>query len=300
MNYEQLLEKLIKEDERILCVTAENRAAIRNLPPKIGQNFIDVGIAEQTMIGMCAGLAKRGRIPICHALATFLTMRAFEFIRTDVGIPNLPVKIMGAFAGFLSEANGATHQAIEDVALMRGIPGMHVVMPADEQEMLESLPLIANSPHPTYLRYVNNPAPVEHKQPFELGKAEVIRDGSDITLMSYGFILRETVKAADILEQKDYSVRLINLRTVTPIDEAVVLAALKETKLVVTVEDHFLTGGLYSILAELLLKNSMTANVLPIALDNKWFVPSLLPKVLEHEGFTGEQIAAKAEKAFKK
>src|SRR6476620_6530455 len=123
-----------------MVLTAENRAAIRNLPAKIGDRFIDVGIAEQTMIGMAAGLALRGRIPVCHALATFLTLRAFEFIRTDVGIAKLPVKLVGSVPGFLSEGNGPTHQAIEDIALMRGIPNMQVFCPADERELVQMLP----------------------------------------------------------------------------------------------------------------------------------------------------------------
>src|ERR1041385_3725759 len=133
--YEEVLLESALRDERVVVMTAENRAAIRNLPSKLGDRFIDVGIAEQTMIGAAAGLALRGRIPICHALATFLVLRAFEFIRTDVGIARLPVKLVGGVPGFLSDGNGPTHQAIEDVALMRGIPNMQVVCPADREEL---------------------------------------------------------------------------------------------------------------------------------------------------------------------
>src|SRR5262249_54002342 len=118
MNYEQLVEHLAQQDSRIVVMTAENRAAIRNLPATLGDRFIDVGIAEQTLIGAAAGLALRGRIPICHALATFLVLRAFEFIRTDVGIARLPVKLVGGVPGFLSDGNGPTHQAIEDISLI--------------------------------------------------------------------------------------------------------------------------------------------------------------------------------------
>src|SRR5215467_4668113 len=124
MTYEETLEKICAVNENVVVMTAENRAAIRNLPPKLGPRFIDVGIAEQTMIGAAAGLALRGRIPVVHALATFLTLRAFEFVRTDVGIGHLPVKLVGGVPGFLSEANGPTHQAIDDIAVMRAIPGM--------------------------------------------------------------------------------------------------------------------------------------------------------------------------------
>lgn len=139
MNYEQLLLQLIEEDERIVIITAENRAAIRNLPNVVSDRFIDVGIAEQTMVGIAAGLALRGRIPIVHALATFLTMRAFEFIRTDIGIGNLPVKLVGAVPGFLSDGNGPTHQAIEDISLMRGIPPVNIFCPSDEEDLLIGL-----------------------------------------------------------------------------------------------------------------------------------------------------------------
>src|SRR5262245_177816 len=117
MSYEKTLLALAEKDPRIVVLTAENRAAIRGLPQLLGDRFIDVGIAEQTMIGVAAGLAVRGRLPICHSLATFLTLRAFEFIRTNVGIPGLPVTLVGGVPGFLSEANGPTHQAIEDVAI---------------------------------------------------------------------------------------------------------------------------------------------------------------------------------------
>src|SRR5262245_6660851 len=135
-SYEQQLSALAMANEDVIVMTAENRAAIRSLPAAIGPRFVDVGICEQTMIGMAAGLALRGRVPVVHALAAFLTMRAFEFIRTDVGIGHLPVKLIGGVPGFLSEANGPTHQAIEDIGLMRLIPQMQIVCPADEEELM--------------------------------------------------------------------------------------------------------------------------------------------------------------------
>src|SRR5262244_4188233 len=157
-SYEDFLKERAERDEALVVLTAENRAAIRNLPPALGGRFIDVGICEQTMIGVAAGLALRGRVPVVHALAAFLTMRAFEFIRTDVGIGKLPVILVGGVPGFLSEANGPTHQAIEDVALMRGIPGMQVVCPSDEDELVAALPEIVASRRPTYVRYFAGPA----------------------------------------------------------------------------------------------------------------------------------------------
>src|ERR1700748_1338345 len=142
MTYEELLIATALADERIGVMTAENRALVRKAPAALGARFIDTGITEQTMVGMAAGLALRGRIPVIHALAPFLTMRAFEFVRTDVGIANLPVKLSGFIPGFLSDGNGPTHQAIEDISLMRGIPNMTVFAPADEDDLVKMLPTI--------------------------------------------------------------------------------------------------------------------------------------------------------------
>jgi transketolase len=272
-------------------MTAENRAAIRGLPAKIGDRFVDVGIAEQTMIGMAAGLALRGRIPVCHALATFLTLRAFEFIRTDVGIPGLPVKLVGGVPGFLSDGNGPTHQALEDVSLMRGIPGMHVFCPADVDELCAGLPAILHSGSPTYVRYHAGPAAVQHG-PFEIGKAEVLSAGRDVALLTHGFLLQQVMEARELLEKRGISARVVNVRMPVPLDEAAVLSAAEETRLLVTVEDHFLTGGLCSIVAELLVREGVRCRTLPIALRT-FFQPGRLPEVLEHERFTGPAIAAR-------
>ena len=292
-NYEQTLLEMMADDERIIVMTAENRAAIRNLPNLAPGRSIDTGITEQTMVGAAAGLALRGRIPVLHALATFLTLRAFEFVRTDVGIGNLPVKLVGGVPGFLSDGNGPTHQAIEDVALMRGIPHMHVFCPADEQDMLLALPHIINSPNPTYIRYNGLKPVVNHAGDFAIGRAEQVSDGTDIAILVYGMLFAQAWEAKALLEAEGLSVRLINVRMPKPIDEEAVLRAARETNLLVTLEDHFLTGGLYSIVAETLLHHGETADVLPFALDERWFRPALLNDVLQYEGFTGEQIAAR-------
>jgi transketolase len=293
MNYEQKLLELIQNDDRIIVMTAENRAAMRNLPSKIGDKFIDVGIAEQTMVGMAAGLALRGRIPLVHALSTFLTMRAFEFVRTDVGIGKLPVKLVGFVPGFLSEANGPTHQAIEDISIMRGIPDMNIFCPADEEDLLIGLEKVVDSPYPTYIRYNNLPASVKHDPDFEIGKAEIISEGKDVVIISYGILLKQAIEAAELLKLEGKSVGIINLRTVSPIDRKMIIKACRDSFLVVTLEDHFQTGGLYSILSEIIVEEEVICNVLPIALKNKWFKATLLPDVLEYEGFTGEAIAEK-------
>lgn len=293
MTYEDLLFDLIKKDDRFMVLTAENRAAIRNLPDKIGDKFLDTGITEQTMVGAACGLALRGRIPVAHALATFLTMRAFEFIRSDVGISGLPVKLIGGVPGFLSEANGPTHQAVEDISIMRGIPNMNVFCPADEEDMLIGLPEVLKSSSPFYIRYNNLKPAVRHSKNFEIGKAEIISEGKNVTILVYGILLKQAMEAKAILEQQGISTGIINMRCLKPVDENALLKAAADSEILVTLEDHFLTGGLYSILAEIFLKNEITKKVIPFALDNKWFKPALFNDVLEYEGFTGEKIAVR-------
>jgi transketolase len=288
-SYEEALARIAAERDEVVVMTAENRAAIRNLPPVLGPRFVDVGICEQTLVGAAAGLALRGRIPIVHALATFLTMRAFEFIRTDVGIPGLPVKLVGYIPGFLSDGNGPTHQAIEDVALMRGIPGMSVYCPSDEDELVEALPTLLRDPGPCYVRFTSHPRHLAHA-PFAPGRAEVLTEGDDVALLTYGFLLGEALKAQERLAKAGLSVRLVNLRSLKPVDEAAILDAAR-CRLVVTLEDHLLTGGLYSIVAEVLLKHGRTARVAPLGLGERWFRPGLLGDVLRHEGFAGEAIS---------
>jgi transketolase len=290
MTYEQLLIQTALEDERIVVMTAENRALVRSAPAALGVRFIDTGITEQTMIGMAAGLALRGRIPVVHALAPFLTMRAFEFIRTDLGIAHLPVKMSGYIPGFLSDGNGPTHQSIEDVSIMRGIPGMEVYCPADEDDLVGMLPAIWASPGPAYVRINHKKGNYTHA-PYQPGKAEVVTKGKDVTLLVYGFLFGNALQAKALLESEGLSVGLINMRSLKPVDEEAIIDAALGSDRLVTIEDHLQTGGLYSIVAEVLLQRRLTADVLSLSLGERWFKPGLLDQVLETEGFTPEKMA---------
>lgn len=292
MNYEELLLQTALSDERYIVMTAENRALVRSMPQKLGNRFIDTGITEQTMIGMAAGLALRGRIPVVHALAPFLTMRAFEFIRTDVGIAHLPVKLSGFIPGFLSDGNGPTHQSIEDVSIMRTIPGMEVYCPADEDDLLRMMPSVWQSPAPAYVRINHKKGDYTHA-PYEPGKAEIISTGDDVTILVYGFLFEQAMIAKSMLEAKGLSVGLVNLRSLKPVDTNAIVHAANQSHLLVTLEDHLQTGGLYSIVAETLLQHRYSSRVFPLALAERWFKPGLLSEVLEYEGFTANAIAEK-------
>lgn len=293
MTYEEALKEIVLGDETYIITTAESRKYIENIPLLMGERFIDTGITEQTLIGVSCGFALRGRTVIAHGFASFVTMRAFEFIRTDVGLGNLPVKIVGIAPGFLSTANGPAHQALEDISLMRGIPNMNILCPADMQDLVICLRKVIESQDPFYIRFNDEPAVYTHDYDYEIGKAEVVSSGKDITILVCGYLFNQALKAKEILEGKGMSVGLVNVRTPKPLDEQAVLEAAEKSKLIVTLEDHFLTGGLYSIVSELLVKNKVNANVFPIAFDNKWFKPGLINDVLEYEGFTGEKISEK-------
>lgn len=292
--YEQRLSDLAGGRPDVVVMTAENRAAIRGLPARLGDRFIDVGICEQTLVGVAAGMALRGRVPFVHALAAFLTMRAFEFIRTDVGIPSLPVKLIGFIPGFLSDANGPTHQAVEDIALMRSIPNMCVFCPADEDELVRALPSIADDPRPFYVRFNSRRRFVEHQSDPKAGRAEALFSGRDLTFAVAGFLLEHVLEARDLLVGAGYSVGVINTRFVEPLDTATVIRAARETRTIVTVEDHFRRGGLYETVAEAVRSAGSSTPVRPLALEQRWFRTGTLADVLEAEGFTGKQIAERA------
>ena len=292
MNYEEILKDLSINDERFVVMTAENRIAIRNLPEPLGDRYIDTGICEQSLIGIASGLALQGRIPVVHALAPFLTMRAFEFIRSNIGLQNLPVKLVGSIPGFLSDGNGPTHQAVEDISLMRGIPNMNIFCPADNDDMNKCIRKVLLSDKPFYIRYNTTNPIVEHSTEFEIGKAEVFGSG-DIVLLVYGFMFTEANKTALLLTSKGYSVKLINLRTLKPIDENTILESVKKSRIVVTIEDHFAAGGLATILAELMMKHKITINHLGINLGERWFKPCMMNELLDYEGFSAQKISEK-------
>ena len=282
ITYEELLKETALADERFVVMTAENRALVRNLPQVLGDRFIDTGITEQTMLGAAAGLALRGRIPVVHALAAFLTMRAFEFTRTSVGIANLPVKMSSFIPGVLSDGNGPTHQAIEDVSIMRGIPGMEIFAPADAEDLVQMLPSIWASPHPSYVRISTLPSVYKHA-PYQVGKSEVVSKGKDLTILTYGFMFEQCFHAKALLEAEGLEVGLINMRSLKPLDEQVIRDLIGKTNQLITIEDHFITGGLFSIVAEFLVRAGLQIPVSPIGFDAKWFKPGRLPEVLAYE-----------------
>jgi transketolase len=305
--YEQQLLRLTAADDRVLVMTAENRAPMRNIIAELGERFIDVGIAEQTLIGMAAGLAMNGRRPIVHALASFLTMRAFEFIRTDVGIPRLPVILVGFVPGFLSDANGPTHQALEDISLMRGIPGVNVFCPSSIDELASALPELVKSNSPWYVRFApTSPSATMPAEKFVLHHPMCVCDGRDIALLTFGRLLEPAYQAAEILAGRGISCSVVNLHTIKPIPEEFLENCLVRYPMIVTIEDHFRHGGISSLVAgfigeranKISRRGGIVPFFLPVTLGDRWFTPALLKEVLEVEGFTAEALENKIQSTF--
>ena len=214
---------------------------------KYPERFIDCGIAESNMIGIAAGLAACGKIPFAASFAMFSAGRAFEQVRNSVGYPHLNVKIAGSHAGISTGEDGATHQCCEDIALMRTIPGMVVLNPADHYEMLAAVKAAAQHNGPVYLRLGRLAVESVHNNDdyqFELGKGITLRDGKDITIAATGLMVGEAVKAAKSLEAQGIDARVIDIHTIKPLDEDLLVKAAQETSHIVTVEEHNVIGGL--------------------------------------------------------
>jgi len=260
--------------------------------------FFDCGIAEQNMMGIAAGLATTGKIPVVSSFAMFAAGRAFEQIRNSIGYPKLNVKIGATHAGITVGEDGASHQCNEDIALMRSIPGMVILNPSDEVEARACVRAALKYVGPVYMRFGRSAVPVINERPdykFELGKGIVLKDGKDVTLVATGICVDSALKAAEMLEADGVSVRVLNIHTIKPLDEELILKAAKETGKLVTVEEHSVIGGLGSAVCETLSENYPT-KVLRIGI-NDVYGESASAQVLFHEyGLDGEGVYAKVKK----
>lgn len=222
------------------------------------ERFFNMGIAEQNMVGTAAGLATTGKIPFASTFAMFATGRAFEIIRNSIGYPNLNVKICATHAGLTVGEDGASHQALEDIACMRVIPNMTVIVPADAVEAKAAIHAISEVEGPVYVRLGRAGVPIindENNYQFEIGKGVLLKDGKDVTIVATGIMVTEALAASEELEAKGLSVRVINIHTIKPIDETIITKAAKETGAIVTVEEHNVIGGLGSAVAEVIGEN---------------------------------------------
>lgn len=263
------------------------------------ERHIDCGIAECNMAGIAAGLATTGKIPFMSSFAMFAAGRAFEQVRNSIGYPHLNVKIGATHAGISVGEDGASHQCCEDVALMRTIPGMTVIVPSDDVEAKAAVKAAIEMEGPCYLRFGRLAVPVindNDNYSFEIGKGIVLREGKDVTLIASGLEVAETLEAAKKLAEDGIDAKVVNIHTIKPLDEELVLASAKETGKVVTIEEHSVIGGLGSAVCDL-LSEKLPTKVLKIGVNDTFGESGPAKELIKKYGLDADSIYSKV-KAF--
>lgn len=282
-----------EENEQVvgLCADLTESTRIQAFAEKFPQRFIEVGVAEQNLATTAAGMALGGKIPFISSYATFSPGRNWEQIRTTICYNDVPVKIIGSHAGVSVGPDGATHQALEDIALMRALPNMIVVSPADSIEAKKATQAIARHPKPCYMRLSRDKIPVitTEQTPFEIGKAEIFYEGKDVTIIATGQMVFRALQVADELKSHKISVRVINCHTIKPLDAKTILEAAEQTGAVVTVEEHQITGGLGGAVAEVLSQNYPVPLKI-IGIEDRFGESGEPNELLEKFGLTKEAI----------
>ena len=290
--YDAVLTERARTDDRIFTVDAEGTWMVANFRNAFPDRAIEVGIAEQNMIGIAAGLAAKGKNVFANCMATFQTMRACEQIKADVIYNQFYVKLVATFSGVIGGPYGATHHALEDIAVTRAIPAIDIIVPADAAETAQAVEAIIDHPGCVYLRLGHgNPINGDDYQ-FQLGRAVTLRPGTDVTLIAIGSMVERALAAADVLTDHGLNARVLNMHTVKPIDRQAITEAAEQTGRIVTVEEHSIIGGLGSAVAEVVAEESPT-HVKRIGVpDTLCKIVGQYDQILEHYGITPQGIAA--------
>jgi len=245
---------LAKEDRRIVVLNSDSRQISGTQPfeDAYPDRIFNVGIAEADMVSVAAGLAACGKKPFIHAFGPFMTRRCFDQIVISLAYAHLSAILVGLSPGIMAEINGGTHQGYEDVAIMRTVPGMTIVEPMDGIQLRRMIPVLVSLNGPVYLRYFRGATKdfYPNNYEFRLGKADILKEGNDITLISSGIMIEFVLMAADILASRGIQARVLNMHTIKPLDKEEVIRAAKETRAILTVENHSVIGGLGSAVAE--------------------------------------------------
>jgi transketolase len=284
--------ELAKEDDKLVCVTADMSRpyALERFAKACPERMINVGIAEENLIGVASGLAKEGFNVFAFTQAAFATTRALDFIKTNLGYMGLPVKLVGLSAGLELAAYGATHVASDDIAQMRGIAGMTVVSPADGLETVKALDAVSKLNSPAYVR-LSGGADIVYAQEYEfrLGKAITLKDGADIAIIATGAQLRRCLKAAESLEAGGLSCKVVDMHTIKPLDAAAIDECLG-AKLIVTAEEHSAIGGLGGAVAEYLAGKAAKPPQLIIGLPDECLHAGECDALVEQAGLAAEAV----------
>ena len=301
-SYGETLVELGAEHEEIVVLDADLAAATKTglFQAAYPERFINCGIAESNMIGVAAGLAAAGKVPFASSFAMFAAGRAYEQVRNSVGYPHLNVKIGATHAGISVGEDGATHQCCEDIALMRTIPGMTVIVPSDDIEAKAAVKAAAAMEGPVYMRFGRLAVPVinDEDYKFEIGKGNVLKEGTDVAIIANGLCVAESLEAAKKLEAEGINAQVINMATVKPLDTELVLKAAKETGKVVTVEEHSVIGGLGSAVCDV-LSEQLPTPVLKIGVNDVFGHSGPAVELIKEFGLDGDSIAAKVKEFVK-
>lgn len=296
-SYGKALAELAKENKNVVVLDADLSKSTKTADFKAvaPERFFNMGIAEANMMGVAAGMSTCGKIPFVSTFAMFAAGRAFEQIRNSICYPKLNVKICATHAGLTVGEDGATHQAIEDLSLMRSIPNMTVINPADDVETIAAIKAVAKMEGPCYVRLgrmaverVNDP----DKYKFEVGKGVKLADGKDVTIIATGIMVEAALEAKKILKDKNIDARVINIHTIKPIDKDIIVEAAKETGLIVTAEEHSIIGGLGSAVAEV-VSEEYPVKVLRVGVKDTFGESGKPSELLKKYGLTAEDIANK-------
>ena len=274
-----------------LCADLTESTRMDGFKKKFPERFIEVGVAEQNLVTVASGMAASGKIPFTASYATFSPGRNWEQIRTTICYNNQPVKIIGSHAGISVGPDGATHQALEDLAIMRALPNMVVICPADAIEAKKATIAIAKNGKPSYLRLSRDKVPVitTEESSFEIGKAEVLLEGNDVAVIACGQMVYRALLCAKELEKHNISVRVINCHTIKPLDRNTILKAAEECGSIVTVEEHQITGGLGGAVAELVSQH-YPVPIKIVGIEDRFGESGEPDQLLEKFGLTKEEI----------
>ena len=289
-----------KADSRVVALTADLKGSLKmdQFAAEFPERFIQCGIAESNMVGAAAGLAVTGKIPFVGSFAEFVSGRVYDQVRQEVGYGHTNVKIASSHAGITLGEDGATHQTMEDIALMRAIPGMVVINPCDFNQTKQATIAAAKYEGPVYLRFGRPSWPnFTPDEPFEIGKAYIMNEGSDVTIIACGHLVWESIKAAEALEAEGISAEVINIATIKPLDEAAVLASALKTKAVVVAEEHNSAGGIGELIAGVLAKSAPT----PMEFlngEDKWGQSGTPAELLAAYGLDAAHIVLAAKKVI--
>ncbi|WP_281533075.1 transketolase family protein [Anaerocolumna aminovalerica] len=288
-------ENVVVLDADLACCTMS-----ANFRDKYPDRFFNIGIAEGNMMSIAAGIATTGKNVFASSFAMFAAGRAWEQVRNSIGYPHLNVKVVGTHSGISVGEDGATHQALEDIAIMRAIPGMLVVSPSDAIETKAAVKALMDYEGPAYLRVGRIPADIINDTPdykFELFKGYQMREGNDITILATGLMVQESLKASDLLKEQGIHARVIDIHTIKPLDEEIILKAAKETGCIVTVEEHNIMGGLGGAVAELLSEKYPTPLV-RIGMNDEFGKSGKPEELFKKFGLNADNIVTQVKKAL--